>query len=199
MSIADTLGAVIAADMPAVVTRALATHQAPDLRHLPGDDHFQVEPVKVHGRQRQQDTTPGLLAPGAALDMPYGAPVDGPISSVFGLRWHPILGRLLPHTGEDIAAHEGSTVHATAMGIVTRAEWSSGGYGNVVEIDHGNGFKTRYGHLHSIVVTQGEHVARGEAIGTVGRTGRATGSHLHYEVLHHNRFENPLQYLAKAH
>ncbi|MEX6507929.1 M23 family metallopeptidase [Jiella sp. M17.18] len=113
-------------------------------------------------------------------------PLDRPMppnteSSPFGVRPDPFLGRPAMHTGIDYAEPEGTVVHATAPGTVTRAGPASG-YGNLVEIDHGDGISTRYGHLSRIDVVAGQKIAKGERIGAVGSTGRSTGPHLHYEV-----------------
>lgn len=103
------------------------------------------------------------------------------ISSRFGPRTDPFLHRLAMHTGMDFKAPYGSRVYATASGTVTQAGWK-GGYGNLIEIRHANGFTTRFGHLSRIQVTEGQHIVAGDVIGNVGSTGRSTGPHLHYEV-----------------
>ena len=86
------------------------------------------------------------------------------------------------HPGIDLAGAYGTPIYATADGTVLRAGWNSGGYGNLVEIDHGRGITTRYGHMSAILVQAGDHVTRGQQIGRMGSTGRSTGNHLHYEV-----------------
>ena len=103
------------------------------------------------------------------------------ISSRFGERVHPITGELKNHNGMDIASNMGTTVYAADGGTVVLAEWY-GGYGNCIMIDHGNGYKTLYGHLSYIGVYEGQAVNQGDAIGQVGSTGNATGPHLHFEV-----------------
>ncbi len=85
------------------------------------------------------------------------------------------------HSGIDFRAEQGSPVRSTAPGRVVGAEYS-GGYGNMVEIDHGNGITTRYAHLSAILVSEGQQVAQGTVVGRVGSTGRSTGPHLHYET-----------------
>ncbi len=119
-----------------------------------------------------------------ALDsVPVRSPVEGEIdtSSGFGVRIDPFLGRPAMHTGVDIRASIGDPVRATAAGTVTQAGWN-GGYGKMVEIDHGNGLATRYGHLSAVEATVGQKVKIGQVIGRVGSTGRSTGPHLHYET-----------------
>lgn len=115
--------------------------------------------------------------------VPYRKPVVGNVefSSGFGVRSDPFLGRPAMHSGLDFRASTGDPVRATANGKVVNAGWS-GGYGRMVEIDHGNGLSTRYGHLSAINVKVGERIAIGQVIGEVGSTGRSTGPHLHYET-----------------
>ena len=115
--------------------------------------------------------------------VPLRDPLDGPIevSSSFGERLDPFLGRPALHTGIDLRETASDAVHATAAGIVTIAG-PNGGYGNMVEIDHGNGLVTRYAHLAAVEVTLDQKVATGATIGRVGSSGRATGPHLHYET-----------------
>jgi murein DD-endopeptidase MepM/ murein hydrolase activator NlpD len=115
--------------------------------------------------------------------VPYRKPVVGNVefSSGFGVRSDPFLGRPAMHSGLDFRASTGDPVRATANGKVVNAGWS-GGYGRLVEIDHGNGLSTRYGHLSAINVKVGQHVTIGQVVGEVGSTGRSTGPHLHYET-----------------
>lgn len=115
--------------------------------------------------------------------VPYRKPVIGNVefSSGFGVRSDPFLGRPAMHTGLDFRASTGDPVRATANGKVVNAGWS-GGYGRMVEIDHGNGLSTRYGHLSEIGVKIGQQISIGQVIGAVGSTGRSTGPHLHYET-----------------
>ncbi len=115
--------------------------------------------------------------------VPYRKPVIGEVefSSGFGVRSDPFLGRPAMHTGLDFRAASGDPVRATANGKVVTSGWM-GGYGRMVEIDHGNGLSTRYGHLSEINVKVGEQIKIGQVIGAVGSTGRSTGPHLHYET-----------------
>ena len=115
--------------------------------------------------------------------VPYRKPVVGNVefSSGFGVRSDPFLGRPAMHSGLDFRASTGDPVRATANGKIINAGWS-GGYGRMIEIDHGNGMSTRYGHLSAINVKVGERITIGQVIGEVGSTGRSTGPHLHYET-----------------
>ena len=119
----------------------------------------------------------------------------GKINNEFGFRRSPFGGRTYEfHAGMDIDGERGDQVIAPANGIVTEAGWK-GGYGNMVEIDHGNGLKTRYGHLSRIEVEVGQTLTRGQLMGFVGSTGRSTGPHLHYELRLNDRPINPRRFL----
>jgi len=155
----------------------------------PDDDHVSPESMEPGGRERAVDTTIPAVD-GGNPNIPTGMPVEGIITSGFGMRMHPIEHRMKPHGGIDIAAPLGTAVRATAAGRVTRAEMA-GKSGNLVEIDHGRQYATRYAHLNEILVSQGEEVARGDVIGTVGNTGASTGPHLHYCVVVGNRLQDP--------
>jgi murein DD-endopeptidase MepM/ murein hydrolase activator NlpD len=128
--------------------------------------------------------------------VPVRKPIMGAIdlSSGFGVRPDPFLGRPAMHTGLDFRSSIGDPVRATAKGKVETAGWS-GGYGKMVEIDHGNGFSTRYGHLSEIDVKVGQHVQIGQIIGRVGSTGRSTGPHLHYETRIDGEAVDPQKFL----
>lgn len=123
-------------------------------------------------------------------------PAHGWLSSSVGRRTDPITGGDDYHQGLDISADAGSPIYATADGTVTLAR-REGAYGNLVTIDHGYGLETRYGHMSKFEVKAGAKVKRGELIGRVGSTGRATGPHLHYEVRVNGRLLNPLQLLLQ--
>lgn len=118
-------------------------------------------------------------------------------SSYFGVRSDPFRGTAAMHAGVDLPGPVGTPVYATADGIVDRAG-RAGGYGNLVEIDHGKGIQTRYGHLSKILVQPNQRVKRGEEIALMGSTGRSTGSHLHYEVRIDGRAVNPIPFLQTA-
>lgn len=121
-------------------------------------------------------------------------PTHGWLSSSMGNRADPFTGEKDFHPGLDISADKGDPVYATADGKVVNAS-AAGNYGNLVVLDHGFGIETRYGHLSAFKVTLGQSVKRGDLIGLVGATGRATSSHLHYEVRANGRILNPLQLL----
>lgn len=131
-----------------------------------------------------------------ASSTPLAAPVavDYRETSGYGQRIDPFNGRVAFHSGLDMAAFERAPVVATSPGVVVWAGVRSG-YGNCVEIDHGHGFKTRYGHLRDIQVTRGERVAIGQRIGSMGSTGRSTATHLHYEVWFRGRAVDPVNFL----
>jgi murein DD-endopeptidase MepM/ murein hydrolase activator NlpD len=134
----------------------------------------------------------------AALDhVPLTMPVSAGTfdkSSGFGARTDPFTGRFAFHPGIDFAGPWGSVVHATAPGIVVFAG-NRGGYGNMVEIDHGYGIHTRYGHLSAINVKVGVYLAKGAGLGRVGSTGRSTGPHVHYEVWYDDVVKNPNNFI----
>ena len=139
-------------------------------------------------------TPDSTRTPTGTLQWPL--PVAGTITSQFGHRVDPITGEVSSHTGTDIACAEGTPILAAADGIVTGANgldsWG-GSYGYYIQIDHGGGLETLYAHCSSICVTNGQQVQAGQVIGYVGHTGRATGSHLHFEVRANGNRVNPLQ------
>lgn len=128
--------------------------------------------------------------------VPYRKPVIGEVefTSGFGVRSDPFLGRPAMHTGLDFRAQMGDPVRATANGKVASSGWA-GGYGRMVEVDHGNGLSTRYGHLSEINVKVGDTIKIGQVIGAVGSTGRSTGPHLHYETRIDGEAVDPQKFL----
>ena len=121
-------------------------------------------------------------------------PAEGDITSPFGWRTHPIFGTQNLHTGIDIGADYGDSVHAADGGVVIHSDWM-GGYGNAVIIDHGNGISTLYAHNSQLLVSEGQTVVKGQTISRVGSTGYSTGPHLHFEVRQGGTPVNPLGFL----
>jgi murein DD-endopeptidase MepM/ murein hydrolase activator NlpD len=118
----------------------------------------------------------------------------GFLSSRFGRRMDPFTGRITRHRGVDYFARTGTPVMASANGVITMAK-RNGSMGLTVEVNHGNGFKTRYAHLAKMHVRRGKRIKRGEILGVVGNTGRSTGPHLHYEVIFRKQHRDPLNYI----
>ncbi len=132
------------------------------------------------------------------ISIPSQKPVEVmEFTSGFGVRSDPFRGGAAMHAGVDIPGASGTTIYATADGVVLRSE-RAGGYGNLVEIDHGRGIQTRYGHLSASLVTPGQRVRRGDPIARMGSTGRSTGTHLHYEVRLDGHAVNPMPFLQSA-
>lgn len=147
------------------------------------EGHLNIVRRTVEKREALLNATPSIW------------PVHGWLSAGFGTRPDPFTGQADFHPGLDISAEKGTPVLATADGTIDLAA-PSGDYGNLVVVDHGFGLVTRYGHLSKFAVWQGQQVKRGDVIGFVGATGRATGPHLHYEVLANGKLMNPLQLLV---
>ena len=163
---------------------------APDLTFGAVSDVLNVMASRLdimrHGVQRRQ---------ALAAATPSIWPVAGWLSSSYGNRRDPFNGGADFHPGLDISADYGQAVRATADGTIAVAS-SSGNYGNLVEIDHGYGIVTRYGHLSRFQTTAGQQIHRGDIVGYVGSTGRSTSPHLHYEILLNGKLTNPLKLLA---
>jgi murein DD-endopeptidase MepM/ murein hydrolase activator NlpD len=160
-------------ELAAVRSRASSLDQS--LNQL--DEAFQE-------RLRLLSSTPSLM------------PVEGWFSHGFGWRRDPMTGERQFHRGIDIVAHAGTPILAPADGVVTRAVRVAD-YGKMVDLSHGYGYATRYGHMSEILVRTGQKVRRGEIIGRVGSTGRSTGPHVHYEVFRDGRRVNPWKYLGQ--
>ncbi|TVV75619.1 M23 family metallopeptidase [Sphingomonas solaris] len=148
--------------------------------------------------KKQDDFQPGVIRQGT-ISVPSAKPIRTSVAftSGFGVRSDPFRGGAAMHAGIDLAGPIGTPIYATADGVVGRAEWANG-YGNLVELDHGRGIATRYGHLSKIIVHPGDLVKRGDLIALMGSTGRSTGSHLHYEVRLDGRAVNPVPFLQSA-
>ena len=155
------------------------------------DANFERHVARIHQARAHLERLTRTLA-----TVPLRKPVEGDLdeSSGFGVRTDPFIGKPAMHTGIDFRGDSGDPVHATAAGTVTDAGWS-GGYGRMVEIDHGNGFATRYGHLSKIDVKVGQSIKIGQVIGEIGSTGRSTGPHLHYETRIDGDAVNPQKFL----
>ena len=130
-----------------------------------------------------------------ALVMPSSAPIDGPVGSGFGYRHDPFTGRNALHTGLDYPADAGTPILAAAGGLVLNVE-KHPEYGQMLEIDHGDGLVTRYAHTQKILAQLGAVIKRGQAVALVGSTGRSTGAHLHFEVLVDGVPQDPARFLA---
>lgn len=135
-----------------------------------------------------------------ARSVPMGKPVWSYwVTSRFGIRNDPFNKKKAGHKGIDLASRTGNRIQVMADGKVIKTQHSNRGYGNLVVIDHGNGFQTKYAHMHKIYVKKGEYLKRNDTIGEVGNTGRSTGPHLHYEVLYRGTPVDPLPFIqAKA-
>jgi murein DD-endopeptidase MepM/ murein hydrolase activator NlpD len=147
------------------------------------EGHLNIVRRNVEQREALMNATPSIW------------PIHGWLSAGFGMRPDPFTGERDFHPGLDISADKGTPIYSTADGTVQLAA-PSGDYGNLVIVNHGYGLTTRYGHLSKFAVWAGKEVIRGEVLGYVGATGRATGPHLHYEILANGKLMNPLQLLA---
>jgi len=134
------------------------------------------------------------------IAIPSDKPINASVTftSAFGVRDDPFHKGAAMHPGIDLAGAYGTPIYPTADGTVVRAGWNNGGYGNMVELDHGRGIMTRYGHMSAVLVHAGDHVTRGQQIGRMGSTGRSTGNHLHYEVRIDNHPVNPIPFMKST-
>lgn len=176
---------------PEVPTK-LSTPEVPDF--LQGLDTLSRQ---LDDRSKQLSVLETMLMSRNLHDQvqPAGRPIkNGWISSYFGVRTDPFSGKREQHDGVDFAGKEGSEVVAVASGVVT---WASDryGYGNLVEVTHGNGYATRYGHNEDILVRVGDKVEKGDVLALMGSTGRSTGPHVHFEVLKNGHAVNPSEYI----
>lgn len=190
--------------LPAIVkNRAMGGGAVADLSSLPGisspENTFGMLRDLLQGIEHRLRVVSSDVDRRNALaaSTPSIWPTQGWLSSGTGGRTDPFTGEADYHPGLDISADTGTPVYATADGVVTQAA-RSGAYGNLVTIDHKFGIETRYGHLSAFRTQRGQTVKRGDLIGLVGATGRATGPHLHYEVRINGRVLNPLQLLRRS-
>src|SRR4029453_3150129 len=146
----------------------------------PFDSASQADPTfksLLHSWKKVDNLADGAIA------VPSEKPArTAEFTSGYGTRTDPFRGGAARHQGIDLAAPVGTPIYATADGMVMAAGWNSGGYGNLIKLDHGRGIETRYGHPSALLVSPGQHGVRGQQIARMGSTGRSTGSHLHYEV-----------------
>lgn len=173
---------------------------APELQPTAVISDLQLEIEKVRQQidlhRQSQEEIQGFLNDQRSLlaAKPEGWPTKGWMTSGFGMRKSPFSGRRKMHEGIDVAARTGTPVYATADGIVSRAE-TTPGYGKLVVIEHGYGYKTYYAHNSKLLVKVGQRVQRGDKISAVGNTGSSTGSHVHYEVRRNGVPLNPRKFL----
>jgi murein DD-endopeptidase MepM/ murein hydrolase activator NlpD len=175
----------------------LANRLKSDRKALTAAEQQLAEESSRISQNIQQKLAANIAFPGAIFVPGSGQfllPSDGPITSPFGWRVHPILGTSRLHNGVDFGAEYGSMIRAADNGVVIAAEWS-GGYGNAVIIDHGNGITTLYGHTSEMYVTAGQVVQKGQPIAAVGSTGLSTGPHLHFEVRRQGEPTDPMAFL----
>ena len=181
----ERLPATLAAALRPNVAGPVPGQTFGNLRRLLDSLNDKLEAVR-HGvafREALAEATPTLW------------PVDGWVSASYGYRRDPFTGVRDHHPAIDISTRPGEPVYATATGLVSSAR-RNGAYGNLVEISHGFGLNTRYGHLSTFAVRSGDTVERGDLIGHAGATGRATGNHVHYEVWVNGRTINPLRLIS---
>ncbi len=181
----ERLPAAVAASLRPNASVPVAGQTFGNLRHLLDSLNRELQVVRrgVALREALVEATPSLW------------PVDGWVSAGYGYRRDPFTGGRDHHPAIDISTRPGEPVYATATGLVVEAK-RNGAYGNLVEINHGFGLVTRYGHLSRFAVEPGETVERGALIGRAGATGRATGNHVHYEIWVNGRTINPLRLIS---
>ena len=173
----------------------------PGVEDVTASDYFsEIDRLsaQLRVREREMRMLESMLARGSFNNQiaPAARPLDeGWVSSRYGSRIDPITGQPAWHGGVDFSGRSGSDVKAVAGGVVTYAG-ATGAYGNMVEIEHGEGISTRYAHHESVAVEPGEIVKKGQTIAHLGSTGRSTGPHVHFEVLRDGRRFDPAEYLA---
>jgi murein DD-endopeptidase MepM/ murein hydrolase activator NlpD len=182
-------------------SNAAAADVVKPLREAKGDTLANGDPRfrQLFANWRSLDNRgPGAPVEQPVISVPSRMPLSGfRMTSDYGMRTHPVLGRRKRHKGVDLAAPTGTPVYATADGMIGRADYSRS-YGLVVYVDHGADLETRYAHLSKLTVADGERVKKGDLIGYVGSTGRSTGPHLHYEVRVDGVAVNPIPYMVET-
>ncbi|MBV9243085.1 MAG: M23 family metallopeptidase [Acidobacteria bacterium] len=186
----------IAAQPPAQNDIIIENQQQPSDEEIALNSGGPANDTELDGEDQQLDSE--LKAIAAKADPTY-LPTEwahlGKINNEFGFRRNPFGGRAYEfHPGMDIDGERGDLVTASANGTVIKAAYTNG-YGNMVEIDHGNGLVTRYGHMSKLEVSTGDVVTRGQLIGEIGSTGRSTGPHLHFELRYNDKPINPRHFL----
>ena len=185
---------------PPAMGGPLAGEFSVDYRNFDIGGEMRVFQQRLTDREQQLDILESLLTNRNLNDQVWisGRPVEkGWISSDFGQRTDPFTGKPAMHDGIDFAGKEGSNVVAVAGGVVTWTGTQSG-YGEMVEISHGDGFVTRYAHNKQNLVEPGDVVRKGEPIGIMGSSGRSTGAHVHFEVYKHGRAIDPASYVRRT-
>ncbi len=185
---------------PAAVGGPMAGEYSVDFNSMDLAGEVDTFTTRLDNREQQLSILESLFQNRKLADETWlsGQPLEkGWISSPYGKRTDPFTGRKSMHNGIDFAGKEGSDVLAVASGVVTWVGRESG-YGNMVEIAHGDGFVTRYSHNKQNLVAPGDLVRKGDPIALVGSTGRATGAHVHYEVYKHGRSVDPSSYVHRT-
>jgi len=180
-------------------TPGLGGPDEPGLQEMDFGSEIDAVIAELEDREQQLTVLENILMSSHMQEevFPAGRPIKrGWISSYYGTRTNPFSGKLQFHKGMDFAAKSGSDILAVAGGVVT---WSSKryGYGNLVEINHGNGYVTRYGHNKQNLVEVGDTVKKGQIISLMGSTGRSTGPHVHFEVIKNGRQINPQKFVQR--
>lgn len=187
------VGAAVCAAVPAMADVAMDSHEDDPSEIRSGLGTADADFRAIFASWKKMEG--GLQA---TVSIPSSRPVDNlSLTSSFGVREDPFNGHRRAHKGIDIPGPVGTPIYATADGIVGRSQWVSG-YGNLVELNHGNGIETRYGHMSKLIVQPNQRVRRGQVIGLMGSTGRSTGSHLHYEVRIDGDAVNPLPFIQSS-
>jgi murein DD-endopeptidase MepM/ murein hydrolase activator NlpD len=163
-----------------------------ELRQFVADEAEITSQIEAYARMHASRTGRGRQYP--AFTGRFSRPVDGPITSGFGMRYHPILHVVRMHEGIDFGAPVGTPIHVVADGDVIATTFMRG-YGHVVMVDHGGGVSTVYAHTSAVYCSPGQHVKRGQVIAAVGNSGLSTGPHLHFEVRINGHPVNPLSHL----
>jgi len=188
------VGEAIGADLPVSVEETGMGGPLIELRRMATPNEPDEQISRIREEIDRFDTLRAYVR-----TLPVRSPIRGKMefTSGFGTRLDPFLKRPALHTGLDFRAATGTPIYATAEGAVTTAAYS-GGYGRMVEIDHGNGYSTRYGHMSRIAVAKGDYVAAGDLVGYAGSSGRSTGPHLHYETRVNGSAKDPLPFVRAA-